>query len=534
VVSDGATRSLLPLRAQAFGERPAVTDAGGTTTYAALLARSRAVAQGLLHRDADLREARVAILVTPGAAWVAATWGTWLAGGIAVPLSPQHPPGEWAYALEDADVSAVLADAAHAAAIGPLAADRGIPLMSVVPVDSTSVTAPGAAAPALPDIDADRAALILYTSGTTGRPKGVVHTHASLAAQVDGMHAAWGWRDSDHTLLLLPLHHVHGIVNVVCCALACGAHVTAHARFDADAAWRVLLDGQLTLLHAVPTIWSRLLAAHDAAPAERQAAMRVAVQRLRLIVSGSAALPVSVLERWRALTGHVLLERYGMTEIGMALSNPLDGSRVAGHVGLPLPGVEVRAVDDHGIPVAAGTAGELEVRGASVMRGYWRRPQETVDAFRDGWFRTGDIGLLDDTVGGPSWRLLGRRSTDIIKTGGYKVSALEIEEVLREHPAVAECAVVGVPDAEWGERVAAAFEVVPGATVTLDAVRDFLKPRLAVYKVPTAVQVVAALPRNAMGKVIKPSVAALFRADRADQGAGVVDPRRELRGNRPR
>jgi malonyl-CoA/methylmalonyl-CoA synthetase len=217
---------------------------------------------------------------------------------------------------------------------------------------------------------------------------------------------------------------------------------------------------------------------------------------------------VRTLERWREITGHTLLERYGMTEIGMALSNPLRGERRPGSVGTPLPGVEVRLVDDEGAPAEPGTPGELEVRGPNVFLEYWGRPDDTRAAFRDGWFRTGDVAVVEDGA----YRLLGRTSVDIIKTGGYKVSALEIEEVLRTHPAIAECAVVGVDDAEWGERVAAAVELRDGSALTLDELQAWARTHLAPYKVPRALRPVAALPRNAMGKVVKPAVAGLFES----------------------
>jgi malonyl-CoA/methylmalonyl-CoA synthetase len=230
---------------------------------------------------------------------------------------------------------------------------------------------------------------------------------------------------------------------------------------------------------------------------------------MRLMVSGSAALPVSTLARWEDVSGHRLLERYGMTELGMALSNPLRGPRVAGHVGLPLPRVDVRLVDEAGVTVATGTPGEIEVRGPAVFLEYWRRPAETQAAMRDGWFRTGDVAVCEETEGGPSYRILGRRSTDILKTGGYKVSALEIEEVLREHPAIAECAVVGVPDLEWGDRIVAAVELRTGEVLTTADLRTWAKERLAPYKVPHHMVAMAALPRNAMGKVVKPEVVRL-------------------------
>jgi malonyl-CoA/methylmalonyl-CoA synthetase len=196
-----------------------------------------------------------------------------------------------------------------------------------------------------------------------------------------------------------------------------------------------------------------------------------------------------------------------MTEGGMALANPLDGERYPGRVGRPLPGVEVRLVDAGGGAVAPGTPGEIELRGPGVFLEYWSRPEATANAFRDGWFRTGDVGVVEDGV----YRLLGRADIDIIKTGGYKVSALEIEDVLRLHPAVADCAVVGVADPEWGERVCAAIESVPDAAPDREALQDWARGQLAPYKIPRAVRFVPALPRNAMGKVVKPAVAALFR-----------------------
>jgi malonyl-CoA/methylmalonyl-CoA synthetase len=196
-----------------------------------------------------------------------------------------------------------------------------------------------------------------------------------------------------------------------------------------------------------------------------------------------------------------------MTEIGMALSNPLRGERRPGHVGVPLPGVDTRIVDDGGAPTAAGISGELEVRGPCVFHEYWQRPDETRAAFRNGWFRTGDVAVVEDG----SYRLLGRTSVDIIKTGGYKVSALEIEEIVREHPAVADCAIVGVADVDWGERVCAAVELRPDASaLTIDELQDWTKLRLAPYKCPKGLKCVEALPRNAMGKVVKTEVRQLF------------------------
>jgi malonyl-CoA/methylmalonyl-CoA synthetase len=277
-------------------------------------------------------------------------------------------------------------------------------------------------------------------------------------------------------------------------------------RFDAAETWSHLIERPLTLFMAVPTIYGRLIATWDEASTEQQKAMSAACGKLRLMVSGSAALPVSVLQRWRELSGHVLLERYGMTEIGMGLSNPLHGDRLPGSVGSPLPWVEARLADEAMQDVPAGAPGEILIRGPNVFLEYWRLPEETADAFHDGWFKTGDVAVVEDG----RYRIMGRRSVDIIKTGGYKVSALEIEEVLRTHPAIQECAVVGVPDSEWGERVCVAVELAQESELTLDPLKRWSRDRLAPYKIPKELKVVAALPRNAMGKVTKPDVARLF------------------------
>jgi malonyl-CoA/methylmalonyl-CoA synthetase len=420
---------------------------------------------------------------------------------VAVPLAVSHPPAELEYVIRDAAATTVIAAAAARGMLEPLAVGAGARLLTV----EDALTHPPV--DALPHIGAPRRAMIIYTSGTTGRPKGVVSTHAVIGAQISSLVGAWGWRPTDRLLLCLPLHHVHGVINGLGCALAVRATCEILPEFDATAVWTRLASGEITVFTAVPTIYTRLIASWDAAPPAVQQARSAGAQRVRLMMSGSAALPVHVLERWRGITGHTLLERYGMTEIGMALSNPLDGNRRPGFVGTPLPGVDVRLVDEGGGFVRDGTPGELEVRGPSVFLEYWQRPGETKAAFRDGWFRTGDVAVMEQA----SFRLLGRTSVDIIKTGGFKVSALEIEEVLRTHPAIADCAVVGALDEEWGERVSAAVELQAGTTLSLEALQDWARPQLAPYKIPRALATVAALPRNAMGKVLKPAVAALFK-----------------------
>jgi malonyl-CoA/methylmalonyl-CoA synthetase len=489
-------------RAAAHEDRTAVIDSDGTYSYRDLLEASAAVAARLLNGEGDLQEARVAFLVPPGFDYAAVQWGIWRAGGVAQPLALAHPPAELAYYVEDAGATVVVAHPDLAGRIRPIAEERGIRFLL-----TTDLLAPGAApALKLPALTLTRRAMMIYTSGTTGKPKGAITTHGNIQAQASTLVDAWGWQPDDHILLILPLHHVHGVINVLTCALYTGARVTIHPKFDANAVLALIASGQLTLFMAVPTIYSKLITAWEAAPAEQQAAMSAGCRQMRLMVSGSAALPVSVLEKWRAISGHVLLERYGMTEIGMALSNPLNGERRPGFVGVPLPSVEVQLVDEQGRLVDPGSPGEIEVRGPSVFQEYWGRPEATEKAFREGWFRTGDIAVVENGY----YRILGRSSVDIIKTGGFKVSALEIEEALREHPAILEVAVVGLPDEAWGERIGAGVVWAPGQALTLEELRRWAGERLASYKLPTRLLTLEELPRNAMGKVTKPDVVKLF------------------------
>jgi malonyl-CoA/methylmalonyl-CoA synthetase len=506
----------LPLfqRALQHGERPCLITPEGRFTYADLRAASARVAHRLLGEREDLREAREAYLLPAGFRWAAVQWGTWRAGGIAVPLPLAQPRRELAHVIDDSRPEVVVVDPEIAGPLPEIAAEQRIPMVAA----SELLPSDGFEQPRkkergkrdLPELGQDRGALILYTSGTTGLPKGVLTTHGNIEAQVGSLVEAWGWQPDDHVLLVLPLHHIHGIVNVLTCALWNGARCTVHPRFEPVATWEALAGGGVTLFMAVPTLYQRLLAAWEAAEPGVRTRWSEGAAKLRLMVSGSAALPIRILERWEEITGHRLLERYGMTEIGMALSNPLVGERRAGHVGMPLPRVQVRLADESGRPVSGITSGEIQVKGPTVFQEYWARPKESRAAFTaDGWFRTGDVAVCE----AGSYRILGRASVDIVKTGGEKVSALEVEEVLREHPAVADCAVVGTPDPEWGERLCAA--VVTNASsgpLTLDSLREWGRARLAVWKIPRDLRLIDSLPRNAMGKVDKPAVRRLFEA----------------------
>ena len=485
--------------------RPTILAPDGAFNYQDLERAATRVARALLNGGVDLAEARVAFLVPPGFAHLAIVLGIWRAGGIAVPLAISHPAAELDYVIRDAGATITVASRSFAETLIPLADAIGAPC--IVAEDLQLDWAPEAApCPFRPADHPGRRALIVYTSGTTGRPKGVVTTHGNVAAQIASLVNAWEWTASDRTLLVLPLHHVHGIINVVGCALAAGATIEILDRFDVMETWSRLASGTISVFTAVPTIYQRLIRAWDAAAPADRTRMSAGCKAARLMMSGSAALPVSVLERWRTITGHTLLERYGMTEIGMALANPLHGMRRPGTVGTTLPDVEARIIDETGRELSQGTPGELEIRGPGVFLEYWKRPEETERAFRGGWFRTGDIAVIDEGY----FRLLGRSSVDIIKTGGFKISALEIEEVVREHPSVLDCAVVGTADVEWGERVCIAIETRPGASLTFPELETWTKNRLAPYKVPKELCCVPALPRNAMGKVVKPEVIKLF------------------------
>jgi malonyl-CoA/methylmalonyl-CoA synthetase len=500
----GVMSILLIDKAGKYGERLAIVASEGSVSYRQLLEASGRVASWLLNGAADLEEKPVAFLAPPGFQYVALQWGIWRAGGIAVPLSLFHPRPELEYVLEDTTPAAVVAHPDLADRVEPIATERRLRF-------GLSAGALGHPPGFLPAVEPTRRAMILYTSGTTGKPKGVVTTHENIAAQIISLVEAWGWTPDDRILEVLPLHHIHGIVNVIACALWVGAVCEIFPAFNAQKVWDRIAQGGLTLFMAVPTIYVKLIESWEKTAPIEQKRMSEGCLRMRLMVSGSAALPVTTLERWKEISGHILMERYGMTEIGMGLSNPLHGKRFPGCVGTPLPGVEARLVDESGNPVAPRTPGEIVVRGNMVFLEYWGRPKDTQKAFRDGWFLTGDVAVEENGI----YRILGRSSVDIIKTGGYKVSALEIEEVLLSHPDIKEVAVVGVPDPVWGERVVAALVLQEGAGLTTDAMRAWGKERLASYKVPKDAIVLHELPRNAMGKVSKPDLKKIIQGGQA-------------------
>lgn len=439
---------------------------------------------------------RIAVFCRPGLGYVSAMMAGWMSGAMVVPLCVTHPEAELKYILDDAAPEIVFAEKEIASRLPKSSAkiiqpDYHKSRSQYTPANYTNA------------LETDPA-LMLYTSGTTGKPKGVVHLHASLAAQITCLVNAWNWQESDRILHFLPLHHTHGIINKWLCALWVGARCDMMEKFDVNEVLDRMKREPYTRFMAVPTVYAKLIEALQPIAASDPDSVVALFSHCNLMVSGSAALPVSVLEKWKSLTGHTLLERYGMTETGMVLSNPLEGERRAGTVGHILPGMQVRLIDEAG--KHHEEEGELQVKGAHLFSGYWNREAETKSSFTaDGWFKTGDMVSLQDGY----YRIVGRLSTDIIKSGGYKISALEIESVLLEHPLIRECAVCGVADETWGERICAAL-VMEGNALTLEEIRSWLKDKIAVYKIPTEVLVVPILPRNAMGKAVKSEIRTLF------------------------
>lgn len=492
--------TLLARWGEVLAERPdevAIHDDTEEVPFRELGERVARVAGGLAARG--LAGERVAVLVTQGAPWLEAFLGIVTSGGVAVPLSPIHPDAERRWFVETSRARGVVTCREQA----PLAraCAGGAPVLHV-----EDLRRAGCAAPA-PSAD-DDVAFLLYTSGTTGKPKGALSTHGNLAATARLVGRAWRWSATDRLVHALPLHHLHGLGISLFVSLLAGSATRMLARFDAARTWDALCGA--TVLMGVPTMHRKLLDALDAADPATQALWRASAAGLRLVTSGSAALPTTVGERWRQLTGAYPLERFGMTEIGVGASNPVDGERVPGSCGPVLPGMELRIVADGGREVAPGEPGEIWIRGPSVFPGYDANDAATLEAFTDGWFRSGDTATW---LEGGYLKILGRTSVDILKSGGYKLSALEIEELLREHPGVADVAVVGVPDDTWGElAIACVIPRLPAAVgVDEAALRAWAKERVAPYKVPKRVFVVAELPRNPVGKVVKPELARWVR-----------------------
>jgi malonyl-CoA/methylmalonyl-CoA synthetase len=404
-------------------------------------------------------------------------------GVVFLPVNPGYTVAETQHFLTDAQPALALVDAGGTAALGALGA-RALGL------DSFRALA-RAAAPdhADPPFAPDDLAAILYTSGTTGRSKGVMLSRDNLASNAHTLAGLWRFTEDDVLLHALPVFHTHGLFVATNCALLSGASLIFQPAFAPDAVLAAL--PQATVMMGVPTFYTRLLA--------DPRLTRDLCRGMRLFISGSAPLSPATHADWQARTGHAILERYGMTETNMITSNPYDGARRAGTVGMPLPGVSVRVTGPDGTELPPGKAGSIEVRGPNVFQGYWQQPERTASEFRDGWFVTGDLGAFDDQG---YLSILGR-AKDLVITGGLNVYPAEVEAALDALPGIAATAVIGVPHPDFGEAVVACVIAAPGAALAPEEIRHALRDRLAAFKIPKAVLVMNDFPRNAMGKVQK-------------------------------
>ncbi|MFO0744731.1 MAG: AMP-binding protein [Myxococcota bacterium] len=487
-------------RLAADGDAVALIDRARRATWRELDALSRRHAEHLARHGVVAGE-RVAVMAGASIELVAALLAHLRLGVVHVPVNHRYRPDEVDYIVAHSGARLLVTDLGHLA-------EEPAPRSTRADGADPDAAAWRATAP-----EADALALIVYTSGTTGRPKGVMLSHRALAANLGAMMALWQVDARDVLSLALPLFHVHGLgLGVLGALLLAHATIRLHARFEPAAivADFAAAEGPATVFMGVPTMYHGLLEHLGNDPSAA-----AVLARARLFTAGSAALSASCFERFRAATGHAILERYGMTETGFTLSNPYRGERRPGTVGLPVPGVALRLDDPDRAADPAGETGEIEVRGEGLMDGYWQDDAATRAAFRDGWFRTGDVAARDADG---YFRIVGRASTDIIKSGGFKIGAREIEDVLRLDARLGEVAVLGVPDPKWGEVVVAVVAAAPGATLPsedalLAELQALADQHLADYKQPRRVRIAAELPKNAMGKVQKTLLRALFQAD---------------------
>jgi len=471
--------TLLPRLAEP-DDAPAIRVADGELSYAELSAAAARVA------DAVEGSARVAVWAESSLDACVGVIGALAAGSAVVPLNPGYGERELEHIVSDAAPELILAG-------------DGVelpPALGALPRRAVDVE-PSGGMPLRETAQPDNTAFVLYTSGTTGPPKGALIPLRAVSANLDALAEVWGWTGDDRLAHGLPLFHVHGLILGILGPLRRGGRAEHVGRFSA-AALADALERGATMVFGVPTMYSRIVA-----DAEADAAIARAFGRARLLVSGSAALPAVVHRKLEELTGQTVVERYGLTETLILTAVRPGVPAEPGTVGPPVPGVELRLLDEGGTKIREDdreTIGEVVARGASIFTGYLNRPDATAEALRHGWFHTGDLATH---AAGGAIRIVGRRATDLIKSGGYKIGAGEIESALLEHPAVAEVAVAGREDTDLGERVVAWVVPTPGVSVEVEELREHVGRLLAFYKRPRQVHFVDALPRNAMGKVTK-------------------------------
>lgn len=485
------------LRAASVGREgaPFATDQDTqkVTNHAMLWDEAERMAGALVARGVQPGD-RVAVQIDKSVPAIALYLGTVLCGAIHLPLNTAYMSAEVSYFLSDAGARIFICDPSRLDILTPVAAKAGVE--AVLTLDAQgSGTLPQAATDAAP-IDAavargeDDLAAFLYTSGTTGRSKGAMLTHGNLTSNAAALRDLWQFTADDVLIHALPIFHTHGLFVAINVTLFAGSSILLHRTFDPE---KINADFEhATTMMGVPTFYTRLLDQPNLTPE--------ATRKMRLFVSGSAPMLMDTHERWKSRTGHQVLERYGMTETGMNTSNPYEGARKPGTVGLPLPGVEIRLTDSTGNEPAMGDVGGIEVRGPNLFKGYWNMPAKTAEDMRPGgWFATGDIGQLD----ADGYLSIIGRSKDLIISGGYNIYPKEIEVLVDAVEGVLESAAFGVPHGDFGESVAVAVVKDAGATLTADKILTAIGPELARFKHPRHIYFVDALPRNTMGKVQK-------------------------------
>ncbi|XP_038218515.1 malonate--CoA ligase ACSF3, mitochondrial [Zerene cesonia] len=554
-------------RALLFPSRVAVQDEQGSYTYAGLYQAANELSQDIAAQLLGEKERTISYMCGNNASHIIVQWAIWMTGNIAVPLTPIHPPDMLKYFISDSDSSLIICTQEHEDLLRPIVQEFSKPLLVSNRVKNDKEDIPDSWKPEAGLSEAGpnnrwyggKDAMLIYTSGTTSKPKGVVWTHSMLSTQIAALHTAWQYSAHDVVLHTLPLHHIHGQLNSLNASLAAGAKVRMLASFASHAVWAQLVgaaEARVSVFHGVPAMYARLAADHANMFTDDKTKeyVRSTLSKMRLMCAGSAPLPETLFNKWEEISGIRLLERYGMSEVGMALSNPYRpaGARAVGRVGAPLPGVAAR------IALAAGARleplltvdcdvpdtqinldrlgftkntpeennwkpakvtvhkesengvyeGELLLKGPNVFTRYWNRaPSLTSSDFtEDGWFRTGDIASYSEG----SFRIMGRSSVDIIKTSGYKVSALQVESAILEHPNIADAAVLGIEDENYGEIIASVVVTKDKKEITLKELREVAGKKLAPYQLPRTLLVVETMPRNVMGKLDKKEIKRLF------------------------
>jgi malonyl-CoA/methylmalonyl-CoA synthetase len=470
-----------------------VHETGATVSYGTFFGNAERVASALVRAGLKPGD-RVAVQAPKTVAMLELYVGTVLAGGVFLPLNTAYTAAEVAYFLGDATPHVFVCDPANLADLTSIATDAGVAQILTIAPDETGTLADhrDAEAPGFAPVPRrpEDLAAILYTSGTTGRSKGAMLTHRALESNSATLRDYWHFTRDDVLIHALPIFHTHGLFVATNVTLLAGSAAIFMAKFDPEAIRDYMAEA--TALMGVPTFYVRLLETPGLADAAKN---------MRLFISGSAPLLAETHDRWRAVTGHAILERYGMTETNMNTSNPYDGDRRAGTVGFPLPGVEVIVADpETGVALPQGEIGVIEVKGPNVFAGYWKMPEKTRDELRDtGFFITGDLGRIDED----GYVHIVGRSKDLIISGGYNIYPKEIEVLIDDLPGVSESAVIGIPHKDFGEAVVAVVVPEPGATVTAGDIAAAARANLARFKHPRHVVIVDDLPRNTMGKVQK-------------------------------